>query len=714
MELFSHFKKFTIGYQVLAAVCLGIFVGLFFGPLAAHLKPLGDIFLMLLQLVVLPYIAFTLIHGLGSLSPELGKRLFRCGWPFLALLWCIALLVVYIGCTFLPTPHLVFYGQSGVKSSFTEKLLPYIVPDNLFYDLANNIVPAIAVFGLIVGVALMHLEKKEPLLSILERTNQVIEKILQWIALLSPIGIFAHISVAAGTIRFEDLYKLEFYVLAFIGLTLLVVLWILPSVLTSLTPLTYKETFKAFKSVCLLAFATGVPSLSLPFLNYYMKKLEQKNQLADAQFHSTSQTVMPIAYGFGQLGNLMMVFFIYFLCFYYRHPLQGGEKFALTVFSIPLSFGSSLTSVNAVRFLIDGFNFPGDAGDLYIETMPITLNFQVLMSVACVLTLIILVLYSYYGLLQVRLFRLFTHLGATFLSLGALAFAFHHFVPIQDNYRNLYTDLDMASVIDKAPSVSIISNPSFINPPGLDPLSSILKREVLRVGYSPQSIPYCFWNDKNQLVGYDIAYAYQLALDLDCSLELIEVDLDNMADELVSGRYDIVMSAIIMNEQRIEQMDFTNPYTEQANTLVIPISKKGQFLDLTRVQERPDLKIGGVGGYYQATLRHFPHAQAVSINDMQPLLDGSVDAVMWACISGFTWCLSNPDYMIVDYGTEIGVRFFSYPVRPKATDWLSFLNKWLALKEQSGFKNLQEKYWIKGEGIPKKEPRWSILNTLRN
>ena len=64
----------SIGTQVLIAVLLGIFVGLFFGPLTTGLDPIGSAYTMLLQMTVLPYITFSLIHGLGSMTPDIGKK----------------------------------------------------------------------------------------------------------------------------------------------------------------------------------------------------------------------------------------------------------------------------------------------------------------------------------------------------------------------------------------------------------------------------------------------------------------------------------------------------------------------------------------------------------------------------------------------------------------------------------------------------------------
>lgn len=716
--------RLSLGYQVLAAVLLGIFCGIFFGPLCNIVKPVGDIYVMLLQMVALPYICFSLIHGLGSITPEMGKKLFARGWFFWAALWALIFLVTYLLSFLIPKPTASFIGNGSVdhNSSLAKNFLTFLVPENPFYDLVNNIVPAIAVFGLIVGVSLMTLEKKEPLISFLERANQMIETILKWLAIIAPIGVFAHIAVATGTVHFDALYAIEFYVISFILITLFLVFWMLPALLSSLTSLTYAEVMKAFRTVCLLPFATALPTISLPFINYYMRKLAEKEGVNDAHFRSTSQTVMPICYSFGQIGNCLVLFFILFISFFYRHPFVGSEKALLSILMIPMSVGSSATSINAVSFLIQQLNFPEESVELFTETLAITLNFQVLLSIASVLTFIILVLYSYYGLLQVKWKSLFLRVSSGLVTLLIVLFVAEKFVHLNDNYANLYMELTIQDAIPNPVPAKMMmkgemgADRTMIGNPEAEPLAQILKTGVLKVGYDTENIPYCYWNRKQELVGYDVAYAYQLARDLDCTLEFIPIEINHLAEEVNSGKYDIAMAAIIMNETRIKSMGFTHPYTEQDNVLVVPNNKLSFFSNLNDVIAMPGLKFGAVGGYQQVVERHFPLGRLIALpQGTEPAVElksGNVDAWIWSHTPGFIWCLSNPDFVVADYGSLIGKRYFGYPIRSSAVDWASFLNNWLILKEQSGFKSLMTRYWIEGESPKRKQPRWSIIRNV--
>ncbi|MBS0625420.1 MAG: cation:dicarboxylase symporter family transporter [Verrucomicrobia bacterium] len=706
--------KCHFGYRVLISIALGLFTGLFFGPLASVLKPIGDIYIMLLQMVVLPYIAFSVIHGLGSITPETGKKLFLKGWPFLVGLWVLIFVVIYLLSFLIPKPLTVLITAKHVEGAGTlldKNFLNFLVPENPFYDLANNVVPAIAVFGLITGVSLMHLEKKEPLLSFVERSNQIIEKILKWLAILSPIGIFAHIAVAFGTVQFGDLYKLEFYVVCFILVTLYTTFGILPAIITSLTPLSYTEVLKGFRTVCLLAFAVALPSISFPFLNAYMKKLGEKLQVQDNNFHGTTQTVMPIAYGFGQIGNCLMLFFILFLSFYYRHPFLGSEKALLSLLTIPMSIGSSETSISAVTFLVEHLGFPHDAIDLFIQTMSVTLNFQVLLSVASVLTLIILVLYSYYGLLHIRWKRLCSHLGVS-LAIFVLIVAFgRQFIHLGDNYQDLYTKLTIQDVI-KNPVHAEFLDDSFSDE-SEDPLARILRTGVLRVGYDPRNIPYCYYNASKELVGFDVAYAYRLAAELDSSLQFVTIHPDRFNEDLKRGHFDIAMSAILMTEGRLKEMDFTHPYDEENNVLIVPLKKAEEFLDINQVTSRQGLKLGAIGAYNEVVQRHFPSANLLPVETLDSLVRGEIDAWVTSRSLGTIWCVNHPDFVVIDYGDQIGKFYLSYPVKIGISfEWISFLNNWLILKEQSGFKTEMKRYWMEGEPPKKLPPRWSILRDV--
>ena len=76
---------------IIWGLILGIACGLFFGEYCAWLKPIGDAFVGLLQMTVLPYITFALISNIGRLTFQQGRRLARVGTAVMLVLWLMGL-----------------------------------------------------------------------------------------------------------------------------------------------------------------------------------------------------------------------------------------------------------------------------------------------------------------------------------------------------------------------------------------------------------------------------------------------------------------------------------------------------------------------------------------------------------------------------------------------------------------------------------------------
>jgi Na+/H+-dicarboxylate symporter len=58
----------TLSTQVLIGLVLGIATGVFFGEAAASLQIMGDAFVLLLQMTVMPFIMLSLVSALGKLN----------------------------------------------------------------------------------------------------------------------------------------------------------------------------------------------------------------------------------------------------------------------------------------------------------------------------------------------------------------------------------------------------------------------------------------------------------------------------------------------------------------------------------------------------------------------------------------------------------------------------------------------------------------------
>ena len=79
--------RFSLSTYILLGLLLGVLVGIFFGEYSARLQIIGDAFIKLLQMSILPYIVVSLITGIGSLSFVQAKSLARKAGVLLLMFW---------------------------------------------------------------------------------------------------------------------------------------------------------------------------------------------------------------------------------------------------------------------------------------------------------------------------------------------------------------------------------------------------------------------------------------------------------------------------------------------------------------------------------------------------------------------------------------------------------------------------------------------------
>src|SRR5262245_30972825 len=88
--------RLSLATQVLLGLVLGLLAGVFFGERTAGLQPVGRAFVLLLQMTVLPYIALSLITGLGHLTYTEVKALAVKVGAVLLVSWGLAIAAILV------------------------------------------------------------------------------------------------------------------------------------------------------------------------------------------------------------------------------------------------------------------------------------------------------------------------------------------------------------------------------------------------------------------------------------------------------------------------------------------------------------------------------------------------------------------------------------------------------------------------------------------
>src|SRR5512137_954331 len=90
-------------------------------------------------------------------------------------------------------------------------------------------------------------------------------------------------------------------------------------------------------------------------------------------------------------------------------------------------------------------------------------------------------------------------------------------------------------------------------------LDEIIKSGTIRVGVNPTLPPLGKFNEKNEIVGFDVDIATEIAKMLGVKLEVVQVGSPDRIPFVASGKIDFVMGAMTRNPERAKVIDFTVP-----------------------------------------------------------------------------------------------------------------------------------------------------------
>lgn len=197
-------------WKFAVALVLGAAVGLIVGPPIAVIQPLGDLFLRLLQMLIVPLVLFTLVLGVSSISPA---RLGRIGGKVFVYYMLTSVIAISVGIllALLVRPGgslaLPSGGEEPAAAPPISETLLNIVPENVVSAMAEGNVLAVIFFACVVGIALGVMqnsadERLRELSGLVRRFfdagAEIMFKIVRGVLEYAPIGVFALIAVTLG------------------------------------------------------------------------------------------------------------------------------------------------------------------------------------------------------------------------------------------------------------------------------------------------------------------------------------------------------------------------------------------------------------------------------------------------------------------------------------------------------------------------------------
>ena len=716
-------RKLSLATKILMGLGLGVLTGLFFGELTSPLEIVSRIYLRLMQMTVIPYVAVALIAGLGQLELHQAKKLAVRLSVLIVFFWAVAFVfIVLLPMTF-PEWHVgSFFSTSLVEPKKTFKFIELYIPTNPFNALANGIVPGVVFFSVGVGVALISIKNKAPLIDGLQIFLQALSRLTNFVVGLTPVGVFAIGAVVAGTMTIAEFSRLQVYFIVFIAAALFLALWVLPALIAAITPFKYRDIFGVTKDALITAFVTHSLFIVIPILiehsNYLMKKYRVHTRDSD----KLVEVIIPVTYNFPNIGKLLSLLFIPFTAWLAGSPLEPGQYPDLLATGVLTYFAKAQT---ALPFLMDRFEIPQDLFQLYIPTGIINGKFDTLVSAINLIAFSLIGTGALSGYLSFKPMKIIRFLGITAGAFILLAVGLSYFlgavVDMKDRNKfeirqmQLISDSGRISVLDQAYPRSIDSDVI-----SETTLADIKQRGVLKVGFEKDRYPFTFYNDSGELVGFEVDLMAMLAEDLDVRIEFIPFkSWDRLHDLLNSGKIDIATTLPYLSGMIIRAA-LSEPYLEGTICIVVEDYRRHEFSTLASIQKLPSITVGTTFDPETAKKEFQKFFPGVKVNMVRiPALRdffekkaSGIDAVVEIAEAGTAWTLLYPRFSIVIPKPLIRKTPVGYGVSRSNRELIEYLNDWVLAKKGDGDIHRIYNHWVLGQGAMKTQPRWSFIRNV--
>ena len=202
--------------------------------------------------------------------------------------------------------------------------------------------------------------------------------------------------------------------------------------------------------------------------------------------------------------------------------------------------------------------------------------------------------------------------------------------------------------------------------------------------------PYEYY-DGDKLVGIDVEVAGAIAEKLGMKLEVVDIAFDSIVSGVQAGKYDMGMAGMTVNEERLEQVNFSDSYSTGIQVVIVKEGGKVQSLD--------DMGADGVVIGTQSGTTGFLYASddfgdekvkgfAKTTDAVAALINGQVDCVMLDNEPAKALVAANADAGLSILDTAYAVEDYAIAINKDNNDLLTKVNAALAELTEMGYGNL--------------------------
>ena len=316
--------------QIFIGLLLGIAVGSLWPSFGVAIKPLADVFLRMIKMIIAPLLFSTLVVGVAGTGDL--KAMGRIGLKAIVYFEAATTIALFLGLllvnVFKPGAGLAMPigADTSTAAAMAQNqqhawdIVLHMFPPSVIDSMARGDILQVVVFALFFGIALAAIGAKgQPVLDVLESTAQAMFKFTGYVMAFAPIGVFAAIAATVGGKGLAILFTLgKLVALMYLGLAIFAI--IVLGVVSYLIRVPFLTFVKTIREPFLIAFTTASSEAALP------KSLEVMERFGVPK--NIVGFVLPTGYSFNLDGSTLY--------------LSLASVFVAQLAAVPMTIGQQL------------------------------------------------------------------------------------------------------------------------------------------------------------------------------------------------------------------------------------------------------------------------------------------------------------------------------------------------------------------------------------
>jgi proton glutamate symport protein len=294
-----------MGVQVLAALVIGVVLGFAAPSFSEHLKVIGDGFIRLIQMSIVPLIFPLIVVSIARLKSArsvgrlAGKTLlyFEVVTTVILILTLVLAFITGVGKGVNLGALTPANTDQIQKSVDLQSLFLNIIPENVFAALADGDLIAILFFAVFLALALTKIgDKAKPVISVLDGVAEAMFQVIGWVVRLTPLAVVSYVAYNTAHYGWGLVTKLALFVIVFYAAVIVVLVVVFP-VIAVVFRVPYLSMMRAIADLLFLSFVTRSAEVVLAPL---IRRLDEFG--VD---RTVPSFILPLGYSFNADGATM-------------------------------------------------------------------------------------------------------------------------------------------------------------------------------------------------------------------------------------------------------------------------------------------------------------------------------------------------------------------------------------------------------------------------